>query len=98
MKEKYEKPKIEIIPIRKEAKMTIDEQLEKWVAGESVHNIARNECTPDFSCCNSSYLASPEKRKLFYDAHKAGDHKTTESMLVEFLGAMLTAHGHVVVK
>jgi hypothetical protein len=31
--------------------MTALEQLEKWVAGENVHDKERDECCPDFACC-----------------------------------------------
>jgi len=44
-------------------------QLTRWVDGEAVHNSAFNECTPDFSCCNSNFELWPqEKRANFIDA------------------------------
>lgn len=94
MKEKYIKPTITKVFFRLKKNITIDEQLEKWVAGISIHNVDRNECTPDFSCCAGPLLLAPlEKRQLFYQAHKAGDRKTINSLLTEFLGAMLNENG-----
>lgn len=47
--------------------MTSDEQLERWVKGDSVHNIDRDECCPDFSCCQNHYKATDDERRLFRD-------------------------------
>jgi len=45
--------------------MTPEEQLEKWVAGESIHNEETGECVPDFSCCQDFYKAPQDERELF---------------------------------
>lgn len=50
--------------------MTSDEQLERWVAGDSVHNPDTNECCPDFSCCEPALLAAKEVRERFRDANQ----------------------------
>ncbi len=63
--------------------MTSEEQLDRWVAGESVHNEERGECCPDFSCCEPSLLAPFATREAFArasDGERAG-------MLMGFLGA-----------
>ena len=45
--------------------MTVAEQLALWVKGESVHNPTRDECCPDFSCCQPELLADLETRRAF---------------------------------
>ncbi len=70
--------------------MTSDEQLEKWVAGESVHNgKSRKEgyCTPDFSCCNENVSTPISERVAFRDADERG----REAMLMMFLGKAFSA-------
>ena len=47
--------------------MTPDEQLGKWLAGDSVHNKERDECCPDFSCCRPKLKWPKEKRRLFFE-------------------------------
>jgi len=68
--------------------MTPLEQLEKWVKGESIHNIKRNECCPDFSCCGEP-LADEETRKCFRDAYINNDTDTLNLMLSNFLSNLL---------
>lgn len=48
--------------------MEPNQQLAKWVAGNSVHNgatPAEGECCPDFSCCRPE-LAWPSSRRLVF--------------------------------
>ena len=63
--------------------MTPDEQLEQWVKGNSIHNDARDECCPDFSCCKPELLAPKEVRQKFQKADK----QTRMGMLSHFLSA-----------
>lgn len=78
--------------------ITRDEQLAKWLGGESIHRastfelthangdvteLTGGECTPDFSCCQPELLASEETRRAFVSA--------TEKERVEFLGVFLGA-------
>ena len=65
--------------------MTPDEQLAEWVKGNSIHNPDRDECCPDFSCCDHSLLASEEDRKAFAD----GDQVVRDKLLAKFLSNML---------
>lgn len=69
--------------------MTIDEQLGLWLKGKPIHNNSRDECTPDFSCCNRELLASEEDRKRYYKAYCDGDNRVTHKMLADFLGKLL---------
>ena len=63
-----------------------DEQLNKWVNGESIHNDIDEECCPDFSCCLSDVNTPIEIRKKFADAHYLGDEEKVMKMLMGFLG------------
>ncbi len=75
--------------------MTHTEQLEKWVAGNPVHNGKRGdpntECCPDFSCCGGE-IADLETRQRFQKAFLEGDRETKNAMLGIFLGKMLASH------
>ena len=74
--------------------MTQDEQLDEWVAGNSLHDHAREQCCPDFSCCQTHYKASYDERRTFRDRPEVRD-----AMLMGFLGAALAHSGknvHVV--
>jgi len=62
-----------------------DEQLDEWVKGNPVHNKERDECCPDFSCCNGN-MAPVEERERFAKAYYDGDEKTRHEMLGMFLG------------
>lgn len=77
--------------------MKIEEQLEKWLAGESVHNDEREECCPDFSCCTPGILASESERRAFAKAYReeGSDSPTVQSMLLGFLGRMVGSSVHV---
>ena len=67
--------------------MTSDEQLEQWVAGYPVHNDERDECCPDFSCCEPSLLVDYETRKAFLEAGE----ELRMSMLGLFLGKAISS-------
>lgn len=47
--------------------MTHEEQVELWVQGQSIFNSSRNECCPDFSCCQPHLLWPKEMREMFRD-------------------------------
>ena len=48
--------------------MTSDEQLAAWLEGNSFHNNDRDECCPDFSCCDPELLADKKTRQAFVNA------------------------------
>lgn len=50
--------------------MTVEEQIKLWVNGDSKHNLERDECCPDFSCCEPGLLWSKEDRVMFAEADK----------------------------
>jgi len=45
--------------------MTHEVQLIRWMNNESIHNTTRDECCPDFSCCQPS-LKNPDKQRRDY--------------------------------
>lgn len=63
-------------------------QLDEWVKGNPLHNKERDECCPDFSCCDGK-LAEPEVRKRFAKAYYDNDADVQHKMLMMFLGAVL---------
>ena len=67
--------------------MTFEEQLEKWINGESVHNDKRDECCPDFSCCEPELLADRELRERYRRAVAEKDEPTQLNILSIFLSA-----------
>lgn len=72
--------------------MKSEEQLEKWVNGEAIHNTERDECCPDFSCCGGE-MAERSVRERFAKAHKEKDESTVAAMLMMFLsGAFPKVH------
>ncbi len=71
--------------------MTGEEQLERWAAGESVHNGAERidgECCPDFSCCRPE-RKWPEARRVFFLEHP----KARSEMLFGALAGMVQHEG-----
>jgi len=69
-------------------RVTPEKQMDEWVNGNSIHNDERDECCPDFSCCQNHYKASEEERKLFRDRPEI-----REQMLMGFLGAAIVGRG-----
>lgn len=62
-----------------------NDQLAKWLDGVSEHNIARDECVPDFSCCEPHLLAPIAERRLFCERPEL-----RMSLLMGFLGRALS--------
>jgi len=52
--------------------MTAQEQLEKWVRGENVHNKTNDECCPDFACCQSNNHWPTPLRLKFQETYLSG--------------------------
>ena len=75
--------------------MTNKEQLQKWVDGESIHNMSMTGndkdgmCCPDFSCCQPELLAPKDTRLAFQTAYLSGDQATMDKMLSGFFSKLL---------
>ena len=65
--------------------MTPEEQLDKWVAGESVHDHENDQCCPDFSCCRPDLAAHIGDREIFQKYFLEGNDCGTMTMLTGFL-------------
>src|SRR5690606_24274492 len=67
--------------------ITNEEQLKRWVEGDSVHRLDEQlfggECCPDFSCCKPALQAEEKVRRAFASASR------DERM--SFLGTFLSA-------
>ena len=72
--------------------MTVNEQLEAWVQGYSYHNHGRDECCPDFSCCNTLMNTPDRDRIRFQKAREEGDEQMEKNMLYGWLGEALAKH------
>ena len=68
---------------------TIDHQTREWLAGNPIHNTERDECCPDFSCCEPRLLWPLEQRQEFADA----DEDVRNGMLMMSLGAAFVLAG-----
>jgi len=66
------------------------EQLEEWVVGNNVHNVERDECCPDFACCQTTGHFTPELRKKFLTAYIEGGAEAVEPMLFMGLTGLLS--------
>ena len=66
-----------------------DTQLVEWLRGNPRHNVFRNECCPDFSCCQPNLLWCLKQRREFVEA---SDEKR-EQMLFISLGSALEELG-----
>ena len=62
--------------------MKAEGQLAEWLKGNPIHNDKRDECCPDFSCCQPSLLVDQQARQAFVDAGE----ELRMSMLGMFLG------------
>jgi len=66
-------------------KDTVNQQIKKWVEGESIHNPVTDECTPDYSCCKPNLQAEKSVRMRYAKAWEEKDNGTVDKMLEMFL-------------
>ncbi len=69
-------------------KQSSEYQLSQWVEGNPLHNPIRDECCPDFSCCDGNMMDS-KTRKRFSDAYKSGDRETQYKILAMALSGLI---------
>lgn len=73
--------------------MTPLQQLEKWVAGENVHNAERGECCPDFACCQPDNHFPTETRQKFMQAYREGGSEAVWPFLAMALAGAAASSG-----
>ena len=66
--------------------MTPEEQLDRWLAGDSQCPNDRDECCPDFSCCVDGIDTPVKVKQRFIDNPEARD-----SICMMFLGQLIAA-------
>lgn len=69
--------------------MTVDEQLALWRRGVNTHNPERDECCPDFSCCQPELARPLAERETFCQSDKE---KQLE-LMSQYLGALIVHAG-----
>lgn len=69
-----------------------DHQVDCWVEGIPLHNPVRDECCPDFSCCEGEMLPLETRQKL-QAARNKGDVETVQAICMGGLGSMLADNG-----
>ncbi len=70
---------------------SIEFQTAEWVAGRPWHNTVRDECCPDFSCCQAELLWGPVLRAWF--AALPDDSEERSALLMSSLGALFSHTG-----
>lgn len=68
--------------------MTPLEQLEEWVKGNNIHNQTRDECCPDFACCQPNNHFPKELRIKFLEQYKQGGDESCFDMLMMALSSV----------
>lgn len=71
--------------------MTPLEQIEKWAAGESIHNPDRNECCPDFSCCFPELKWTNSTREQYLHHARKNDRGRLRMLLVSSLKTLASS-------
>ena len=74
--------------------MTEDEsvthQVTCWEDGNPLHNTVRDECCPDFSCCNGGNMMSKDARTRLLEAHIDGDEETVQQICMMGLSVLVS--------
>jgi len=69
---------------------SVAHQLKHWVDGIPLHNTVRDECCPDFSCCNGGNIMSVELRKRFEEAANNDDRSVQTQIMGMALSGLIT--------
>ena len=67
---------------------SVTHQVENWADGLPLHNTVRDECCPDFSCCNGGKMMAEESRQRLLDAHNKGDSELVETICLMGLSSL----------
>lgn len=79
-----------MVGVKTESKKSAEEQLVYWLFGQPIHNRLRDECCPDFSCCNGE-LSDLEVRVKFVKIVRENDDAAKLAMLMMWLSNLLKA-------
>jgi len=66
---------------------SVTHQVGNWADGIPTHNPIRDECCPDFSCCDPALLMDESLRKRFLKSHVSEDYETRDKILGMALSA-----------
>ena len=69
--------------------MTPEQQLALWVQGINKHNDERDECCPDFACCQTSNHWPIELRLTFQKLYDEGGSEAIEPMLMMSIRSLI---------
>ena len=72
---------------------SVSHQVKYWAKGIPLHNPVRDECCPDFSCCNGGSMMPVEARKRLEQAHLAGDEETVQAICMSGLSGLVADIG-----
>lgn len=72
---------------------SVSHQLKHWVKGTPLHNTIRDECCPDFSCCNGGNIMPVEARKSLANAYSEGDESAVQKICMFGLSGLTTDMG-----
>ena len=72
---------------------SVTHQVKRWYEGVPLHNTVRDECCPDFSCCNGGKIMPVEARQKLFDAHNSGDDETVLSICMMGLSGLCADTG-----
>ena len=68
---------------------SVKHQVKRWAEGFPLHNTVRDECCPDFSCCNGGKMMTEDVRKKLLEAHNGGDDETVQSICMMGLSGIV---------
>ena len=68
---------------------SINHQTKRWAEGTPLHNTVRDECCPDFSCCNGGKMMPIEARARLLEARIGGDNETVQRICMMGLSGLV---------
>ena len=68
---------------------SVSHQVKHWAAGTPLHNTVRDECCPDFSCCNGGKMMTEAARQKLLQAHESGDDEAVQNICMMGLGGLV---------
>lgn len=72
------------------AEESIMHQVTCWAHGIPLHNPVRDECCPDFSCCNGGDMIPQTARTKLLEAHINNDNETVQKICMMGLSGLVS--------